>query len=445
VNHAPGFRILVRIFVCPPRDSGLNLLFVQMGKHKIGKKCAALPPRRRSTRVTAEVPRFVSSDYDARFPRKVIAGRLPPPAETTIRPADVRHHKDLDVRGTEARAQPTQADSFPTEVATQDRVQRRPRNFTARGPFRAGAKREPPAALRTQRHRSLQYVASRNTDPVSHARWLVAAGLVNDRCRTCDHRMEPRAVPNFVDGAVMVCREPSCPKKHANVSMKVGTVMANSKLPLSSWMAAAACYDTDATVSQAAALCGCTRQSTHNMFRCFDGVVAQRLADDPILFDGWHPVEFDEGYAVSKRKYNRGTLRPYQRSGRWLFGMAERWTGRVAVVVVPDRKLTTLRPIIEERIAAGALTVSDEFSSYNFMCRAGYKHRTVNHSEEEYVRYDPDGLEVHPNTIEGFWSHFKVALRRRRGTRRHDLETFARVRSWRTLKESIFALICTAK
>jgi hypothetical protein len=74
---------------------------------------------------------------------------------------------------------------------------------------------------------------------------------------------------------------------------------------------------------------------------------------------------------------------------------------------------------------------------------AGYHHRTVNHSKEEYVRYDADGVEVHTNTIEGFWGNFKVALRSRRGTRRVALETFCRVRSWRTLKESIFSVIPT--
>jgi hypothetical protein len=99
-------------------------------------------------------------------------------------------------------------------------------------------------------------------------------------------------------------------------------------------------------------------------------------------------------------------------------------------------------PTTQERIAADTVTFSDEFSSYRFMKRTSYNHRTVNHSKEEYARFDPvDGVVVHTNTIGSFWAHFKIALRVRRGTRRCNLETFARIRSWRTLKESIFGLL----
>jgi hypothetical protein len=48
---------------------------------------------------------------------------------------------------------------------------------------------------------------------------------------------------------------------------------------------------------------------------------------------------------------------------------------------------------------------------------------------------------VTTNGIEGFWGHFKIALRNRRGTRRHDLERFARLRSWRTFGETIFGVV----
>jgi hypothetical protein len=78
--------------------------------------------------------------------------------------------------------------------------------------------------------------------------------------------------------------------------------------------------------------------------------------------------------------------------------------------------------------------------SYLTLKSIGYPHSTVNHSKEEYVRYEPDGTLAHTNTVEGFWSMFKVSLRNRRGTRRNMLERFARVRTWRSLGESIFSV-----
>ena len=91
---------------------------------------------------------------------------------------------------------------------------------------------------------------------------------------------------------------------------------------------------------------------------------------------------------------------------------------------------------LKERVAAGSL-----FSSYKRLRTLGFDHRTVNHSNAEYVRLDRDLVSVTTNGVEGFWGNFKVALRSRRGTRRHNLEQFARIRSWRTLGENIFAVV----
>jgi hypothetical protein len=96
---------------------------------------------------------------------------------------------------------------------------------------------------------------------------------------------------------------------------------------------------------------------------------------------------------------------------------------------------------MRERVKKGTPVYSDEFSSYFTLKALGYPHATVNHSEEEYVRYEEDGSMAHTNTVEGFWSLFKVALRSRRGTRRANLELFARVRTWRSLGESIFSVV----
>ena len=66
---------------------------------------------------------------------------------------------------------------------------------------------------------------------------------------------------------------------------------------------------------------------------------------NPIRFSGDYPIQIDELYIGSKRKYNRGAYRKFQRNGKWIFGMWEKYSGLVFACVVPDRSgyLATLR------------------------------------------------------------------------------------------------------
>jgi hypothetical protein len=67
---------------------------------------------------------------------------------------------------------------------------------------------------------------------------------------------------------------------------------------------------------------------------------------------------------------------------------------------------TTIQPIIEATVTAGALIHTDEYAIYARLTRWGYRHKTVCHGRGEYARdADGDGFcEVHVNTIEGFGS-----------------------------------------
>ena len=57
-------------------------------------------------------------------------------------------------------------------------------------------------------------------------------------------------------------------------------------------------------------------------------------------------------------------------------------------------------------IKAGSTISSDELGSYRALAKHGYRHGTVNHSAEEWVRGD-----THVNSIEGFWSQLKRSIR----------------------------------
>ena len=117
-------------------------------------------------------------------------------------------------------------------------------------------------------------------------------------------------------------------------------------------------------------------------------------------------VEADETYVGGKPRY-RGAHRA-GRSGDGktiVFGMVQRG-GNIMTKVIPDATRKTIRPLIEANVAKGSVMSTDEWVAYDRLWKFGYQHETVNHGQREYARGD-----VHTNTLEGFWSHFKNSMR----------------------------------
>lgn len=115
-------------------------------------------------------------------------------------------------------------------------------------------------------------------------------------------------------------------------------------------------------------------------------------------------VEADETYIGGRR---RGTPRgrPGPNSHKVaVFGMVERH-GQVRAMTVPNVKKATLMPHLTRRVIPASTVYTDELRSYNGLEKAGYRHESVNHSEEVWVSGD-----VHVNTIEGFWSLTKRGI-----------------------------------
>jgi hypothetical protein len=62
----------------------------------------------------------------------------------------------------------------------------------------------------------------------------------------------------------------------------------------------------------------------------------------------------------------------------------------------------TLQRAVVENVEAGAIVMTDEHRGYTGL-GSTYRHRSVNHSAGEYVRW----FYIHINNLEGAWSHFK--------------------------------------
>ena len=177
-----------------------------------------------------------------------------------------------------------------------------------------------------------------------------------------------------------------CTDCRSYFSVKTGTAMQRSKIPLRKW--AIAIY-----------LCLTSLKSVSSMKLRRDIGVSQPTAwfmlhrireawaaegDD--RFDG--PVEADEAYFGGKRKNKPKHQRPTaERTGivgkTIVAGVRDRATNRVDAAVIPDTSRGTLHAFVEDRTEPTAKVYTDEHPSYRNMRR---RHEAVQHSTGEYVR-----------------------------------------------------------
>ena len=195
-----------------------------------------------------------------------------------------------------------------------------------------------------------------------------------------------------------------CTDCRSYFSVKTGTAMQSSKVPLRKW--AIAIY-----------LCLTSLKSVSSMKLQRDIGVSQPTAwfmlhrireawadDGEGPFDG--PVEFDETYIGGKRK-NKSNAERKGATGRGpvdmtaVVGAKDRATNKVNAKVVTSTDAETLQGFVADNAEPDAVVYTDDAAAYEGIPNP---HETVKHSISEYV----DGM-AHTNGIESFWSMLKRA------------------------------------
>lgn len=96
------------------------------------------------------------------------------------------------------------------------------------------------------------------------------------------------------------------------------------------------------------------------------------------------------------------------------------------LVIVPNRKSTTLLQIFNEKIKKGSRIITDGYPSYpNAVKDFGAEHKIVNHVEG-FV--NTEGF--HTNNIENLWSHLKKDFRERAGVNKTRIQIFLKEFEW---------------
>ncbi|MFZ0479262.1 MAG: IS1595 family transposase [Terriglobales bacterium] len=201
----------------------------------------------------------------------------------------------------------------------------------------------------------------------------------------------------------------TCAKHHAKreFSIKIGTVMEDSPIPLDKWLTA-----------------------TWMVTNCKNGISSYEIARDVKVTQksAWFmlhrirlamqddffgsklggEVEVDETFIGGKARNMHLSERKRRITGTGgadktiVFGMLERG-GRVRAKVMPNRKRESVQPEIKQHVQVGAALYSDEFVAYKGL-ETDYAHQVVDHAVQ-YV----DGR-VHTNGLENFWSLLKRGI-----------------------------------
>lgn len=199
----------------------------------------------------------------------------------------------------------------------------------------------------------------------------------------------------------------------AQYTVRTGTVMEDSAIPLRHWCLAfwLACSSKK----------GCAAKQIERMtgLSYKSALFLLHRVRFAMVETGGAPlagtVEVDETYVGGKpRKANRVEDRVPAKRGRGtskqpVVAMVQRG-GKVRTRVVANVTVHNLREAMQECVHPSACIVTDELSVYPAATQGYAAHRTVSHGKGEYAYTAADGFAVATNHVEGFFSLVKRSI-----------------------------------
>ncbi|MGA7218277.1 MAG: IS1595 family transposase, partial [Candidatus Sulfotelmatobacter sp.] len=201
----------------------------------------------------------------------------------------------------------------------------------------------------------------------------------------------------------------TCAKHHAKreFSIKIGTVMEDSPIPLDKWMVASwlvtSCKNGISSYEIARDVKVTQKSAWFMLHR-----VRLAMQDDFFGSKLGGEVEADETFIGGKARNMHVSERKRRITGTGgkdktaVIGILERG-GKVRASVIPNRKRKVLQEEVRKHVTVGASLYTDALMSYEGLA-SDYAHQVVDHATQ-YV----DGR-VHTNGLENFWSLLKRGI-----------------------------------
>jgi transposase len=195
-----------------------------------------------------------------------------------------------------------------------------------------------------------------------------------------------------------------------------GTIFAKSSRPLTDWfyvMFLVSSSRCGIAAKQVERELGCNYKTA---WRMLNRVRDELMRQDDAQLSG--EVEADEAYIGGQihegerrrlRAQGMGNRGPATKTRDVIFAAVER-KGRMRAKVIGTSEsqaqtARAARATLHEFVLPKSMVFTDEFGAYNAISHR-YTHRRIRHSQRIYV-----SGEVHTNTVEGFFGHFKTDLR----------------------------------
>lgn len=196
-----------------------------------------------------------------------------------------------------------------------------------------------------------------------------------------------------------------------------GTPFENTRTPLTDWFFVMFMFTTSRNGVAAKKVereLGVTYKTAWRMCNLIRQYMGYVDGEGPLGGKDGGIVEADKAFIGGKDK--RG-----QDDKAVVLGAVERG-GEVITAVIPDRRETTVVPVLKGWIKQGSRVATDEGRPFVNLAEEGFRHASVNHSKGEYVVG-----EVHTNSIEGFWANVKRGIE---GTHIHVSKKWLQTYLW---------------
>jgi transposase-like protein len=199
-------------------------------------------------------------------------------------------------------------------------------------------------------------------------------------------------------------RTHKCGKCRKRFSIKVGTIFADTKIPLRLWMLAIwmiTSHKKGIASTQLAKDLGVTQKTAWFMLHRLRHAIRTQSFNRPLEGE----IEADESFIGGKeRNRHRSKRKGGQQGGKGkvaVLGLLER-QGELRAGVTPDLSAMNVQMVIRHQVAPGSTIMTDEHGAFVGL-ENDYTHHRVNHRAGEYVR----DFCLHTNGIESVWALFK--------------------------------------